>query len=428
MSNFLSIAAVTAAIKEYLTPHVSAAVPGVDVSTLRPNDFNSGNNNARLNIYMYQSSPNTAFRNDDLPTRNRGGGYVARPRAALNLDYIFSFYGDESELEAQRMLGSVVSALHARPIIGRELIQNAIDTITQGDPDHYLADSNLADQAESIKFTQLLLNLEELSKLWSVFFQTSYSLSVAYRCSVVFLEAPVTPTAGLPVSDIQSTLGPAVPPAVETPAIQPSIVGTTFEELEFNTDGTIDIDIIVEMNPPLEPSQHALLLLNGVIGGENASFSIPAPPRSEAQTFVRFPAKHILQAEYFIRTRVDNLESALTKDAGTGEYNGPILSTENLQAFIVNNINMGGPGSNVRARVDIEDTSGTNIEDALIFGTWTLPDQSTVDVSGLTEGDGQFDFLIPEQPGVTAFEVTAVVKAGYVLNKKLSELRDERAA
>jgi hypothetical protein len=51
-----------------------------------------------------------------------------------------------------------------------------------------LAGSNLDEAMEQVRITELPLNLEELSKLWSVFFQTPHALSVAYRASVVLIE------------------------------------------------------------------------------------------------------------------------------------------------------------------------------------------------------------------------------------------------
>jgi hypothetical protein len=50
-----------------------------------------------------------------------------------------------------------------------------------------------------VKFTQLPLTLEELSKLWSVFFQTQYTLSVAYQGTVVLIESEDSFSSPLPV-------------------------------------------------------------------------------------------------------------------------------------------------------------------------------------------------------------------------------------
>ena len=50
-----------------------------------------------------------------------------------------------------------------------------------------------------MKFTQSPLSLEELSKLWSVFFQAPYALSVAYQATVVLIDGEENPSPALPV-------------------------------------------------------------------------------------------------------------------------------------------------------------------------------------------------------------------------------------
>src|SRR5262249_53697071 len=137
-----------------------------------------------VNIFLYEIAPNAVLRNTDLPTRSGNGqAAVQRPTAALDLHYLMSFYGKD-KLGAQRVLGSVVRHLHSHPLLTRKMVQN---TLT--DPLYsYLATSNLADSVEPVRFSPLSLSLEELSKLWSIFFQTTYALSTAYCASAVFIE------------------------------------------------------------------------------------------------------------------------------------------------------------------------------------------------------------------------------------------------
>ncbi len=194
MSNFLGIATVTAGIRQLIRDAVEAAVAGADISTARP-DAPSGVPDPRVNIFLYNVTPNPSFRNIDLPTRRSDGSLAARPMAALDLHYLLSFYGDESELVPQRLLGSTITALGAQPVITRDTIRRAI----AAGPGTFLEDSNLAEQVESVRVSPEAINLEELSKLWSVFFQTPYVLSVAYTCSVVLLEANLNPQPSLPV-------------------------------------------------------------------------------------------------------------------------------------------------------------------------------------------------------------------------------------
>lgn len=194
MSNFLAVATVTAALSELLSEALVPDVPGSTVTTLRP-DGNGGMPTTGVNIFLYQVTPNAAWNNADLPTRRSDGGLSLRPQAALDLHYLLTFYGDEFQLQPQRVLGTVVRAMHARPILTRKLIR---DTVAKA-KFSFLADSNLADAVELVKFTPLPLSLEELSKLWSVYFQTHYSLSVAYQGTVVLLESEESTHAALPV-------------------------------------------------------------------------------------------------------------------------------------------------------------------------------------------------------------------------------------
>jgi hypothetical protein len=216
MSNHLAIATVTNVLGQNIGSAVGAAVPGAAVTTLRPDAPGNGSTpQARVNLYLYQTLPNAAWRSSDLPTRGAQGEMTQRPQAALNLHYLLTFFGDESRLEPQRLLGSAVTALQARPVLTREAIRGVIRTAVAADPDHYLAGSDLAEQVELVKFSPLPLNLEELSKLWSVFFQTPYALSAAYQGSVVLLESDGTPQLAAPVRERNIYVGPRRRPLIE---------------------------------------------------------------------------------------------------------------------------------------------------------------------------------------------------------------------
>lgn len=194
MSNFLAIATVTAALRRTLEGSIGIDLPGAMVTTQRP-EAPGSDTQAHVNLYLYQVAHNAAKRNDDLPTRRADGGLVQRPQVALDLYYLLSFYGNENQLEPQRLLGSVVRTLHARPILTRQMILNTINDTS------FLANSNLADEIELVKFAPTSLSTEELSKLWSVLFQVQYTLSVAYQSAVVLIESEDTPQKALPVRE-----------------------------------------------------------------------------------------------------------------------------------------------------------------------------------------------------------------------------------
>ena len=191
MSNFLAIATVTAALQDVLQPAVSQAVGLAKVGFSRPDASNQ--QTPLVNIYLYQVTPNAAYRNADLPTRRNDGSLVQKPQVAIDLHYLFTFHGNDDQLEPQRLLGAVATALNAQPLLSKQNIVNATSHFS------FLSKSNLADHIERIKFTPTSLSLEEFSKLWSVFFQIEYSLSAAFQASVVLMESDDTPREALPV-------------------------------------------------------------------------------------------------------------------------------------------------------------------------------------------------------------------------------------
>ncbi|HEY6140630.1 MAG TPA: DUF4255 domain-containing protein [Thermoanaerobaculia bacterium] len=196
MSNHLAIATVTAALSDLLANAV-AADDGAGVTTIRP-DASLGTKGPGVNIFLYQVTPNASWQNADLPTRRAGGEVVQRPVAALDLHYLLTCYGDDTKLQPQRVLGKVVRTLHAHPVLTRDMIRK---TVGENDNFSFLKTSNLADAVELVKLTPIPLSLEELSKLWSIYFQTQYNLSVAYQATVVLIESEEPAQEALPVRE-----------------------------------------------------------------------------------------------------------------------------------------------------------------------------------------------------------------------------------
>ena len=190
MSNFLAPAVVTESLRHLLSDAATRAVPGTEVTLGRPQAPANGSDGPAVNIYPYQVSPNAAWANADVPTRGSNGVLNRRPQIGLNIDYLISFRGPELDLVPERLMGSCMSRLHAQPVLTSTVIEQAVAAVLSTDPNHVLRDADLAEQVERVKLTALPLNLEELSRLWSVFFQVPYVLSVAYQASVVLIEEP----------------------------------------------------------------------------------------------------------------------------------------------------------------------------------------------------------------------------------------------
>jgi hypothetical protein len=208
VSNFLAIATVTAALREALQPAVGSAVSGATVGFNRPDGAGEAPPTPAVNVYLYQVTPNVAYRNNDLPTRRPDVTVTQRPQAAFDLHYLFTFHGNDAKLEPQLLLGAVASTLHAQPLISQTAINKVVSEID------FLKGSNF-NQVERVKFTPASLNLEEFSKLWSVFFQIEYSLSAVYQASVVLIESADEPHPTLPVQTRNLSLLPFLSPYID---------------------------------------------------------------------------------------------------------------------------------------------------------------------------------------------------------------------
>lgn len=186
MSNFLALATVSAALQLHLSDAVRAAVSGAEVWVDRSDVKRT---QPGVNIYLYRSTPDPALRNQELPTRRADASPVAPPRAAQTLHYLLTYHGKDDEMVPQRLLGATVAALHTRPVLTRELFERVVAEATETPPSHpYLATSDLPDAEEVVRVCPDELDLDELSKLWSVFFQSPYQLSTTWTATPVLLE------------------------------------------------------------------------------------------------------------------------------------------------------------------------------------------------------------------------------------------------
>lgn len=243
MSNALAIAAVTSTIRYVLERALAAPHPGpvggAAVTTWRPDRLSSADvvTDPGINVFLYQVTPNHAGNLTDLPTRRDDGSFVRRPVAALDLHYLLTGYGEDPSLDGQRLLGRAITALAVTPVLTRDVIAAAVDAYDADADTAFLAQSDLADQLELVKLSPTPLPLDELSRLWGVFHQTPYQLSVVYTATVVLLEADVTTRTALPVRARSVTVQAGGPPRLASvvaapdpaPGLGPPVVtgGTT---------------------------------------------------------------------------------------------------------------------------------------------------------------------------------------------------------
>ncbi|GAA2261986.1 hypothetical protein GCM10010145_29460 [Streptomyces ruber] len=191
MSNALAIAHVTEALALHIASHLQPELDeGVKVEPGRPPA--QVPTDPTITVFLYQITPNTARRNDDLPTRASDGTLVRRAAAALDLHYLISAYGEERTLVGQRLIGSVVRTLHEMPVLPQDVLDQAADR-------PHLTGSDLAATAQRVRLTPTVMDIDETSKLWGMLHQTPYALSVVYQAALVLIEGRETPVPAKPV-------------------------------------------------------------------------------------------------------------------------------------------------------------------------------------------------------------------------------------
>lgn len=281
MSNALAIAAVTSTLRFVLERALGGSQPGpvgsAKVTTLRPEQLSSGDavgENAKgINVFLYRVTPNHAWNLTDLPTRRPDGALAQRPIAALDLHYLLTCYGDDDELDPQRLLGRAVLALAVTPVLSRDLIRTMIADYGQDTGTAFLLSSDIADQIELVKLSPAALAVEEMSRLWSVF-GTPYLLSLTYSATVVLLEADVAPRTTLPVRRPVVGVSPISVPRIELidsdPAGAALVTGSTLDLRGTGLRGPVTAirvgpaELAIATDPPATP-EHLRCVLGAAV-------------------------------------------------------------------------------------------------------------------------------------------------------------------
>ncbi|RCJ29422.1 hypothetical protein A6770_22080 [Nostoc minutum NIES-26] len=193
MSNALAIASVTSTLRYLLLSEIEPDVSGVAVTTKSPDKVRSNNQQEKnqINIFLYRTAANAAYRNSDIPTQTRNGE-TGQPPLALNLYYLISAYcQDEDDLVNHHLLARAMSILYDHAVLFPDDIKSALSASDL--PLH-----DLYNQIEKVRITPSSLSLDEMSKLWTTF-QTNYRISAYYEASVVLIDSTRPTKAPLPV-------------------------------------------------------------------------------------------------------------------------------------------------------------------------------------------------------------------------------------
>jgi hypothetical protein len=206
MSDHRAIAVVTSVMR-FLLEQIREEISDIgefSITTKAPHTIPANPDKNGLNLFLYNVSTNSGYFSSDLPTRNSAGELIERPRVSLNLHYLLTVFTiDSDEILGQEMLASGLRILHEKPIITRKLIGDLKQTITPGSPARLrdLLASDLEHQVELVKISFQPLSLDEMTKLWSSFFQTNYRISIPYQATVILLESKQESRPVLPVRD-----------------------------------------------------------------------------------------------------------------------------------------------------------------------------------------------------------------------------------
>ena len=240
MSTAYAIGGVTAVL-EYLlnnglgVPAVTGASGQIVKVTAQPPDLidlTTANAKPQINLFLHQVSPNAAWRNQGLPSRDANGQRLTNPPLALDLHYFLTAYGT-ADLEAEVLLGYALTVLHETPVLSRDVIRTALNGGGPSTPSvAYQAPLKvvgLADQIEQLKISPFPLNTEEMSRFWQAM-QAHYRPTFSFQVTVALIRAQRPASAPLPVLTrditVQTGLTPdapaliaATPPASQTGAL-----------------------------------------------------------------------------------------------------------------------------------------------------------------------------------------------------------------
>jgi hypothetical protein len=181
MSSALAVSAVTAAMRNLLDLGTRDHPPGTVVTTRPPDKARTVISSNQLNVFLYQTTLNAAWRNQDIPSRVRPGE-TSPPPLPLNLHYLLTAYGeDDDDTQGHHVLGRAMSILHDHPILSQDEMRAALGPTVPPFPP-------VVDQLEGVRITYQPMSLEEMSKLWTTL-QTQYRISASYLVSVVLIES-----------------------------------------------------------------------------------------------------------------------------------------------------------------------------------------------------------------------------------------------
>jgi hypothetical protein len=139
---------------------------------------NAGDN--LLTLFLYKVTENPDLKNASADLRPQPDGRVLEQRAPLSLDtyYLLTAHGGESAdlFEAHRALSRAMRVFHDNGILRGSLLR-------AGDPSTGLTSDSI------LRVTLNPITMEDMTRIWSVFPDTPYEISVSYLVTPVAIES-----------------------------------------------------------------------------------------------------------------------------------------------------------------------------------------------------------------------------------------------
>jgi hypothetical protein len=266
MSDARAIEAVTETLRALVDAGVKRVFTGARAITLPPHEIRASLE-PRVNVFLYQAAMDGALRN--TPPVNVAPGETGRPALPLILHYLITPYApDADDVQAHRLLGGALQALHSHPVLtGTDLADAA-------------PYSDIAHQVESVRVCWQPLDDKDIYSLWSVF-QAPYRVSAAFELRVVLIDSTVAGRASLPVlkrgEDGRGPVAEASPSYPEISAVIPPLGQPTAlpgEEVRVLGSGLAAATVKVLLSHPVLPGP--MQVGPDSVTGSEVRFTIPA--------------------------------------------------------------------------------------------------------------------------------------------------------
>lgn len=156
------------------------------VSLATPEEMSPGKQG--LSLWLYRVARDDQRLNDPPTIRPIGGGRVelVPPPLPLHLHYLVTPLAKDAPDTEQKILGRVLQALHARPIIAGAALRGDLEG----------TDAELHVHLEA-------LSLDDVARVWEAM-QASYQLSVSYEVTIANVDSLARPETGSLVESVRA--------------------------------------------------------------------------------------------------------------------------------------------------------------------------------------------------------------------------------